>query len=252
MAREELFLPLNLLNSDLINPSYDGLNIEIIAEDEFILALEKPPGIHCHALHYHETNTVTNFLRSEKRFNTLALDTDRPERGLLYRLDKETSGVLLAKKKPLPAFTLLEKEYRALVEGGLEGEFILENYLEYYGPKKSLGRISKENTTFPAKLKIKVLERREDTTLLEIKLFEGHRHQIRIQLAGMGHPVVGDPIYGTARERLFLAANRYCLQFEGDTFRREYVGKSLPQKLQASAHSSVRSLSSDVRSPLDD
>ena len=93
-----LKLPLDFVNDGLINPHYDGPPIEIIAETEWFLVLNKLPNQFVHPLSYDESNNCLSYLRAT-RPELLNVNSSNYDRGLLYRLDFETSGVLIYVKQ---------------------------------------------------------------------------------------------------------------------------------------------------------
>lgn len=220
--RDVVSLPLALVNRALINPHYlSSRQVTVISEDKDVIALSKPAGIHGHPMNYEECDTVLNFLRTERR-DIPWDDFHSPEKGLLYRLDRETSGLLLFIKSASlhhqlrQNFQALVKEkiYFALVEGNLEhrGEFSCA--LESFGPKGAQMRLSRSGGE-EATLAVEAVEyfAKRDVSLVKVRLYSGSRHQIRVQLKILGHPIVGDELYqGREAERLFLHCYRYTLE----------------------------------------
>ncbi len=216
-------VPLDLINNDMINSSYIGPLIEVLFEDETFIVVNKPFGIHGHPLEYSERATVLNFLRSKFEINFLSGRSTNSERGLLYRLDQETSGVLIfVKDESLHdelrqdfASLIKEKSYLAIVEGRLEIDREVIHFLEGSSRK---GAIIKEDqggqkcTSSMTTLKIL-----EGFTLVKVRLESGFRHQIRAQLSLLGHPIAGDTLYGAKEaDRLYLHALQYGLECRGE------------------------------------
>lgn len=220
-ARELLSLPLGLVNQGLVNPHYTAAKqVNLLSEDEKIIALSKPAGIHGHPMSYEESDTVLNYLRSQ-RHDIAWNDFEDAEKGLLYRLDRETSGLLLFIKSPelhrnfRHSFQELVKEkvYYALVEGELKYQGAFSCALESFGPKGAQMRQSFKGGE-EAMLRIEGVEyfTKRDVSLVKVALHSGQRHQIRVQLKILGHPIVGDELYqGRESERLFLHCYRYSL-----------------------------------------
>lgn len=229
--RDELLLPLEILNNGFINPIYDGEGITFLSEDENFIALNKPAGIHGHPHNYSETNTVLNFLRSRKTFPVFTNKSADAESNLLYRLDRETSGVLIfAKsnevyKKVRSSFTesVKKKTYIAVVSGEFNQEGDHGHFLESFGEKGSKMR-AVESGTNKVQINVTLLKYNsdKDLSLVEVKLGQGVRHQIRCQLSSIGFPILGDELYGgTASERLYLHAYKYEIQLDGLNFKAE-------------------------------
>ena len=229
--KSELYLPQDLLNRFLINPKYTGPEIEVIYEDDIFIVVNKPSGIHGHAMDYYDTNTVLNFLRPSYNLLSLGSNKTEHEKGLLYRLDKLTSGVLVFIKDEIihqnlrDSFKQIAKEktYLAVVEGEVREAMSLTHHLISSGVKGE--RVIVSDAGVEANLSFKPLyyQAEKNISLLEIKLKEGHRHQIRVQLASYGHAIVGDPLYndkhasseGLESKRLFLHAFKYGLEVNG-------------------------------------
>ena len=124
-AKSSLTLPISLRNTSHINPCYTGKEIKVIFEDEIFIVFDKPASTHCHPLDYEDQNNVLSFARDKSYFELLKVAPHTPERGLIHRLDKSTSGVLIGVKKQAAYDHIREnfesvvfvKEYRALDRG---------------------------------------------------------------------------------------------------------------------------------------
>ncbi|MDH5580377.1 MAG: RNA pseudouridine synthase, partial [Bdellovibrionales bacterium] len=108
------------------------------------------------------------------------------------------------------------KVYQLIVKGDLDCRGLLENYLAPCGKKGAQMKVLPHNDGQLARLEVLESEylASKDVTLVSVKLITGVRHQIRVQMSHLGHPIVGDPIYGEGGERLMLHAKRYELQFD--------------------------------------
>lgn len=223
----EIAIPLELLNRGMINPSYTGTHIEVIFEDDQILALMKPHGIHCHPLGYCESDNALSFLRSQNYSQVLSTNSDAMDRGLLFRLDSGTSGVLLfAKSDELYhevrnqfSSVAKKKTYQAIVCGKVDESGRIDSFLAGTGRKGSLMEScdSIRSGAQLSRLSYKRLhyDGEQDLSLVEIELETGVRHQIRAQFSSIGFPLLGDRDYGgRASERIHLHALHYELQTE--------------------------------------
>ena len=180
--------------------------INVVYEDEDILAVNKPYGIATHPALGTKNGTLGNFVSHYYQAQGCPLPF-RP----VSRLDKETSGILLIAKHSLSHHSLSEqqkngsfqKKYLALAEGILQkktGDLIYPIARE---TETSLRRVVRADGK-PAQTRYRVLEENKHRSLLELELFSGRTHQIRVHLSHIGHPVVGDRIYGTPSDRLYL------------------------------------------------
>jgi 23S rRNA pseudouridine1911/1915/1917 synthase len=219
-AKDTLKLPLDLVNHLKINPIYDGPEVKILHETSDYLAVHKPDEIHVHPLKYSDTNTVLNFLAREGKFEALKINLENYDRGLIYRLDFETSGILiLAKTASFHSqmrhnfqSEMKRKLYLTVVEGDFNQE---GNWTHYF--KASMAKGSKQkvldvevNDCQKGSLSVKKIMCVKNKSLLLVELKTGLRHQIRAQLAHLGFPILGDELYGGSKsERLFLHAWRY-------------------------------------------
>ena len=220
-----LSLPLNFINDGEINPHYDGLPIEVISEDENFFVFNKNPNQFIHPLTYDESDNCLSYIRTTKP-ELLQVNRENYDRGLLYRLDYETSGVVIYVKqndlyKDLrDNFSTVAKEkiYHCWVKGKVSksGEF-----KHYFSSKDEKGKrvVVSDFDGTPGELSLKVLEYNEprDASLVEVTLKTGLRHQIRAQMAHLGHPLIGDVFYGGPEaKRLYLHALSYRITANGN------------------------------------
>lgn len=176
------------------------MNIKISYEDKHIIVAYKPAGILSQADSTNDPDILSilkeHIKQNENKPGNVYL-------GLVHRLDRMTSGLMVFAKRSKSAARLSEqiknqqfhKEYLCLVEGTIEKNGHLENYLvkdeklvKSFVTTKEKGKL--------AILDYEVLENLNGKTLLKIKLKTGRHHQIRVQLANIGHPLVGDALYG--------------------------------------------------------
>jgi 23S rRNA pseudouridine1911/1915/1917 synthase len=225
-ARDTSSLPLDLVNHLRINPCFQGPAVKLIAETADYLAIHKPPGLHSHPLRYSDQDSVLNYLAEIGRWQPLRINQANYDRGLLHRLDYETSGLLLLAKNE--AFHqrmrsdfnvgMKSKQYLAVVKGDFVQEGEWKHFLTPQGKKGAKQSVSceKQGLAVSGELTVKKLQHREGHSLVLINLKTGLRHQIRAQLAFLGHPILGDQLYGGgAQSRLFLHSWRY--QWEDQT-----------------------------------
>ncbi len=196
-----------LLAPPALQPNPD-LVLDILYEDALLIAVDKPPGMPSYALRADETDTVANFLLARHPAMAQAGRIDR-EAGIVHRLDTDTSGILLAARTP-DAYASLRrqftagqvlKEYVALVEGQVEAPGVVRTALTHQGHKRRVMRPAtrrRDRRGRVAVTEFEPIERFRRGTLLRVRIRTGVRHQIRAHLASLGHPVVGDRLYGSA------------------------------------------------------
>jgi len=232
--KSEVTLPNALHNIGIINPTYSAKELPIILEEkEAFLALHKPSGIHIHPLSYNESDNLLSFLREKGHYRYLQNFSSSSiwDGGLLFRLDFETSGLVLltssqdeynnARNNQLD---IRLKEYLVVVEGCYKGpEGVVKHYLSTSGRKV----VEDKTKGSESHIEIQILESNELQSLLRVKLKEGRRHQIRIQLSLIGFPIWGDHLYGALEnsQGLFgLHCYHYQLSNGLDFYDREFWG----------------------------
>ena len=226
-SRSVLSLPLNFINDGLINPTYVGEAIEVIAEDDQFFVFSKNPNQFVHPLSYDENDNCLSYLRN-LRPELLLINQGQYDRGLLYRLDYETSGVMIYVKKE-NLYKDLREKFNSIAKEKIylcwvQGEMLLSGvFINTFTSSEQKGKRIKvseapQGVGQIGELTIKALEFDESSnkTLVEVKLKTGLRHQIRAQMAFLGYPLVGDTFYGGLKaNRLYLHALTYSLQIDG-------------------------------------
>ena len=194
--------------------------LEILYQDEHLAVVVKPCGMVVHPAAGNDDGTLVNALLYH--LDSLSGIGGEMRPGIVHRLDKDTSGLMLVAKDDQTHAALseqlsnrqMEKHYRAMVYGKMkEPEGVIE---------KPIGRSRTDRKKMAvdeggrwAKTEWKVLKEYADRTLLDVHIITGRTHQIRVHMASVGHPVLGDPLYGHRRmpdaPRLMLHA--YSLEF---------------------------------------
>lgn len=220
LARESVKLPITLVNHMKINPVYSGPPVTIISEDDDFLVLHKPAGVHCHPHSYADKDTLLNFLVSAGKWQPLMVNQANYDRGLLYRLDQDTSGVMVVAKTEKSFKYIREhfdtsmkkKFYWAIVEGDFDKDGRWLHHFKATGLKGVKQKVTDHEIqgSHEGSLSAMKITSLEGKSLVLVNLKTGLRHQIRAQLAHLGFPILGDELYGGRKaERLFLHALRY-------------------------------------------
>ena len=194
------------INDDLdyeINIEPENIPLDIVYEDDDLLIINKPSGMVVHPAPGHYTNTLVNALLY--RFNLTSGEKIRP--GIVHRLDKDTSGLMLVAKNEeaheklskMIASKEVERHYLAIVEGVINHETGTIDAPIGRDPNDRQKMKVTDINSKEAVTHFKVLERFKNTTLIECILETGRTHQIRVHLAYIKHPVVNDPTYGKAK-----------------------------------------------------
>src|SRR5690606_10436250 len=216
-SKKSFDIALDAINANLISPSFEGDIPRIINEDENFIVIHKPAGLHGHPLNYEEHDNVLSWLRSQGRGSLLSVAADTHERGLLYRIDQATSGVLVYVKNETLWRNLRDhfhdtthlKRYIAVVES-MPSEIGEQSAWFDLTGKKVKCHLSHRAGCIEGHLKITPLREDDRGVVLAVDLTHGHRHQIRAHLAALGCAIRGDHYYGGSdAERLHLHAYRY-------------------------------------------
>jgi 23S rRNA pseudouridine1911/1915/1917 synthase len=179
----------------------EAIPLKILYEDDDLIVINKPAGLTVHPGAGHRENTVVNALLHHCPTLSGIGGKERP--GIVHRLDKETSGCLVAAKNDVAhrelskQFTArtVEKIYLALVAGKLRKETgVIENKIGRHPVHRQRMSVSSPRGR-AAKTEYRVLHSSEQASLVECKLHSGRTHQIRVHLHHLGNPVLGDKIY---------------------------------------------------------
>ena len=221
----------------LLSP--EAIPLNIIYEDDDLLVVDKPAGLAVHPAPGLPGHTLLNAVLSH--FPHLADISDSLRPGVVHRLDKDTSGVMLVAKNGAAQANLINqfkarsivKAYLVLVKGRLTPERGIIEAAIGRDPRNRK-RMAVVSVGREARTEYQVIKYMGDYTLLEVVPETGRTHQIRVHLSAIGYPVVGDPVYGVRSaylSRQFLHACRlgFKLPFTG-----EYVEfkSELPEDLK--------------------
>lgn len=222
------------------------MHIDIIYEDENVIAVNKPAGLLVHRTSKDEEDTLAAWL--VKHYPPISRVGDDPARrpGIVHRLDRDTSGVMLTAKNQ-ETFTYLKKQfqdrnvkkvYRALVYGKMsDARGVIDKpiSLKPGTVKRTVhgGKMTKDAIT-----EYKVLETFKDFTWVEVMPKTGRTHQVRIHLASINHPVVGDPLYGKQKNKITIPGvtrqmlHAYSLEFSLPGGKRIHAVADLPEDME--------------------
>ena len=183
----------------------EDLPLTVLYEDEHVLVLVKAAGMVVHPAPGHACGTLVNALRFRQSVRELeAEETERP--GIVHRLDKDTSGVMVVAKTVAARAGLIaqfqahsmERAYVAIAVGQLPDSLTIDSLHGRHPTdrKRFSGRVTRGKR---AVTHVRVLERLHEASLVECRLETGRTHQIRVHLSEAGHALLGDPLYGHAR-----------------------------------------------------
>jgi 23S rRNA pseudouridine1911/1915/1917 synthase len=182
----------------------EAIPVPIIYEDDHLLVIDKPAGLVVHPAPGHQTGTLVNALLERLAPQADPGAAHRP--GIVHRLDKDTSGLMVVARDEaahtnlaaqMKAHTTI-KRYLALVEGQMPvAEGVIEAPIgRDPRQRQRMALVSVAGGGREARTRFRVLGEARGRSLLELQLETGRTHQIRVHLAGVGHPVVGDATYG--------------------------------------------------------
>ena len=205
-------VPPRSATSAQVAPNY-AIPLDIRYEDDQLIVLSKQAGLVCHPAKGHYDDTLANALVAHCGAGHLAYVQGEDRPGIVHRLDADTSGLMLAAKTDLAAAALqdgirtrnIDRRYLTLVQGNIAPDTAkVDAPIARHATDRTRMAVSDDIRAKAAITTMSVLERfeagrnDEGYTLVECHLYTGRTHQIRVHMAYIKHPVVGDPLYGRA------------------------------------------------------
>jgi len=197
----------------------EDIDLDIIYEDSDLAIIDKPIGLVVHPAPGNYEHTLVNALLFH--FKTLS-DINPLRPGIVHRLDKDTSGLLVIAKNNAAHLALAEqfavhsikRKYAALVKGKMEfDEDVVELPIGRHPYKRKDMAVGFNDHAKYAKTLYRTIKRSEAASLLELEPYTGRTHQLRVHLSYLGHPILGDTKYGKNNDFPRLALHAKSLGF---------------------------------------
>lgn len=209
----------------------ENIPLEILYADDFLMVVNKPPDMVIYPAAGHSSGTLMNAIAYHSKKLASVGGPLRP--GVVHRLDKDTSGVMVVALEDNAYYNLVEqfrersinRKYKALIYGALKkvsGEIVLKIGRSESDRKKMSTKVRRGKEAVTS---WKVIERLADATLIEAKLGTGRTHQIRVHFASIGHPVLGDKTYG---KKTTLDSGNLKITFPRQMLHAELLGFTHP------------------------
>ena len=193
----------DLADDEEIKIEPENIALDIVYEDENMLVVNKPSGMLTHPTTIEKTNTLVNALLYKYGENLSDINGEF-RRGILHRIDRNTSGLLMIAKNNMAHEFLAEqiknhtitKKYRAIVKGDYNKDEDVIDLPIGRNPNQPHKMMVREDGK-PSTTLVKVIEKFKEATYLELTLITGRTHQIRVQLSNAKFPIYNDTLYGS-------------------------------------------------------
>ena len=189
----------------------ENIPLDILYEDEDVIVVNKPQGMVVHPAPGHTSGTLVNALMFHCGDDLSGINGEKRP-GIVHRIDKDTSGVLMVAKNDMAHQSLaaqlaehsITRKYNAVVYNGFnEDEGTVDQPIGRTPQDRKKMAVTQKHRRH-AVTHYRVIERMEKFTLIEAQLETGRTHQIRVHMTYIGHPLLGDPVYGPKKQPISL------------------------------------------------
>ena len=189
----------------------EDIPLDILYEDEDVIVVNKPQGMVVHPAPGHTSGTLVNALMFHCGDDLSGINGEKRP-GIVHRIDKDTSGVLMIAKNDMAHQSLaaqlaehsITRKYNAVVYNGFnEDEGTVDQPIGRNPQDRKKMAVTQKHSRH-AVTHYRVIERMEKFTLIEAQLETGRTHQIRVHMTHIGHPLLGDPVYGPKKQPISL------------------------------------------------
>lgn len=223
----------------------ENIPLDIIYEDNDFIVINKPPGMVIHPAPGHWTHTFVNALLYHCKHHHLHFDNEFSRPGIVHRLDKDTSGVMIAAKHPtmqnhfiqMFANRQIKKQYLAVCHGSSKDETINAPIGRHPSNRKQMAVLAEGGRV--AISRVQKVATKGSLSLVRVFPETGRTHQIRVHMQYIHTPILGDDTYGNLQANKKYFATRQMLHAEKISFNHPITGQSMefqapvPQDIQA-------------------
>ena len=189
----------------------EDIPLDILYEDSDVIVVNKPQGMVVHPAPGHTSGTLVNALMFHCGDDLSGINGEKRP-GIVHRIDKDTSGVLMIAKNDMAHQSLaaqlaehsITRKYNAVVYNGFNEDEGTVNQPIGRNPQDRKKMVVTQKHSRHAVTHYRVIERMEKFTLIEAQLETGRTHQIRVHMTYIGHPLLGDPVYGPKKQPISL------------------------------------------------